>query len=261
MAATNVYFHHLVICRQFFLLIAKSFCLKMSENTENFPKWCHLFYLSHEENKKSNVCESSFLTASTSLFQSVTSMVCCHFLCVQLPKTCRPNVWVHFYMRMWLWNTSTWIQHPAGDGLLWPPPVHHIHTRSHTHTHWGDAAGHRTEQCCFCSADTAGWSLVGCVRRHERTSLTLGSGVGLWSEREDQSAVRRVECDSRSALWVLCKITGLVLLRLCMWVSKGHCIVCLQSSQKNQQQPTTHLTLLCCCRRKGFFLNNFFFFF
>lgn len=105
-------------------------------------------------------------------------------------------------------NTSTWIQHPAGDEELWPQ-LPHTCTQGHTHTHWGDAAGHRTAPSCFYSEDTAGWRSVGCGRQHEHTPPTLGSGLGLWSEREDQSAVDSVEWDCGPALWELCKIIWL----------------------------------------------------
>lgn len=128
---------------------------------------------------------------------------------------------VHFYMRMWPWNTSTWIRHPAGDGLPWPTPLHRVHT--HIHTHRGDAAGHRTERGRRCSAHTAGWRPVGCVRQHEHTPPTLGSGNGLWSERErrigqwwtvwSRTPGRHSECCVRSL--------GLGLLRSWMWVSQG----------------------------------------
>lgn len=86
----------------------------------------------------------------------------------------------------------------------------------HTHTHWGDAAGHRTEQGRLCSAHTAGWRPVGRVRQHEHTPPTPGSGVGLWSEREreDRSAVHNAErhssterggsCTIAQTQWGLC---------------------------------------------------------
>lgn len=83
------------------------------------------------------------------------------------------------------------------------PPL--PHTLTHTHTHWGGAEGHRTEHGCFCSEDNAGCWMVGCVRQHEHTLATLGSGFGFWPEREEQSVVDSVRVGLQAR--VLCKIT------------------------------------------------------
>lgn len=50
---------------------------------------------------------------------------------------------------------------------------------THTHTHWGGAAGRRSDWSCPCSVHTAGWWPPGLVRRHERKPPSLGSEAAL----------------------------------------------------------------------------------
>lgn len=69
------------------------------------------------------------------------------------------------------------------------------HVLTHTHTHWGCAAGHRT--------DTAGRWRLELAHQHEHTPPTQGSGAGLWSERNEWG--QRVEGNSCVRLlgWIL----------------------------------------------------------
>lgn len=111
-------------------------------------------------------------------------------------------------------STPGWRRH-----ALTPSPTA---THSLAHTHWGGAEGRRTKQGCFCSEDTSGWRLVGCVRQHGHTPATPGSGVGLWPEREKQSVLDCVGVGLQASTPKCCvRSLGLVWLCLCMWVSKA----------------------------------------
>lgn len=57
--------------------------------------------------------------------------------------------------------------------------IHHQNPPPHTHTHWGGAAGRRSDWSCPCSVHTAGWWPPGLVRRHERKPPSLGSEAAL----------------------------------------------------------------------------------